>query len=35
MWQERMGIGGYLFAILVVVAVVLMVTGERRPVDAA
>lgn len=29
MWNERMGIGGYLFAILVVLAVVLMVTGER------
>ncbi|HYH82999.1 MAG TPA: EamA family transporter [Longimicrobium sp.] len=28
-WGERMGAGGYLFALLVVAAVVLMVTGER------
>jgi len=34
MWNERMGIGGYLFAILVVAAVVLMVTGERRAGEA-
>ncbi|HET7228958.1 MAG TPA: EamA family transporter [Longimicrobium sp.] len=30
MWNERMGIGGYLFAMLVVAAVVLMVTGGRH-----
>jgi DME family drug/metabolite transporter len=29
MWGERMGIGGYLFALLVIAAVVLMVTGGR------
>ncbi|HEU4558725.1 MAG TPA: EamA family transporter [Longimicrobium sp.] len=30
MWNERMGIGGYLFALLVVLAVILMVTGEQH-----